>query len=371
MMRVSDSLLSRFTEPRRDALWGHIYLTPELEAITQSTPFMKLHRICQLGPAYLCYPGATHTRAAHSFGVYYLARRILLRLLEEGSGSYVSREGLVSMLCAALLHDIGHFPYAHSLKELPLLDHEKLSAQIIRAEPLKSLIGKTGGDPYFAAAIIDLGLEGGGNPELAFYRKILSGALDPDKLDYLNRDARYCGLPYGAQDVDYVISMLHPHQQRGVEIDARGIPSVESVLFSKYLMYRSVYWHHRVRAATSMVKKAVYEGLNDGVLAAEELYGLDDDGLFALLASRAHPAFELAARVKAGQLFSLENEFRYNEDEHGQLLDLRRRAGREAEIAGELSRVYKRHIPARHVVIDVPEPVVFDADLWVQDEACG
>ena len=117
---VRSALLEGYTEPIRDVLWGHIYLTPALAALTGSPPFMRLHRIMQLGPALRVYPGATHTRASHSIGVYHLARRLLSHLAEEGADKWLSPEGVKSFLCAALLHDLGHFPYTHSLKELPL-----------------------------------------------------------------------------------------------------------------------------------------------------------------------------------------------------------------------------------------------------------
>jgi HD superfamily phosphohydrolase len=368
MSKAIDALLSGFTEPRRDTLWGHIYLTPALEAVSESETFVKLHRIAQLGPAYLCYPGATHTRAAHSFGVYYLTRRLLLHLAEEGADEYMTEEGVMAMLCAALLHDCGHFPYTHSLKELPLLEHETLSARTIVSEPLKSLIAKTGADPAMCAAIIDLHPAGALNEELAVYRQILSGVLDPDKLDYLNRDAHYCGIPYGTQDVDYIISMMHPHKTRGIEIDARGIPSVESLLFSKYLMYRNVYWHHRVRCATAMIKKAIHSGLKDGILDEEELYNLDDRGLFTVLDSRRHPAFALADNVRQGRLFMLEKEFRYDETAHSGWENLEKRGELEAEFAHELSRRKGRTIHAGQVLFDLPERVVFDTGLLVQGE---
>ena len=207
---VYAALQNGYTDPIRDVLWGHIYLTPELAALTKSGPFMRLSRIFQLGPAYAVYPGATHTRAAHSIGVYHLARRLLLNLANRGAEAWLSPVGAVSFLCAALLHDLGHFPYTHSLKELPLRRHEALTAEIILREPIKSLVAKAGGDPSLTAAIVDTELPLGNEGELVFYRKLLSGALDPDKLDYLNRDDRYCGVPYGAQDVDFILSRLYP-----------------------------------------------------------------------------------------------------------------------------------------------------------------
>ncbi len=369
MPAVRAALETGFTEPIRDPLWGHIYLTQELAALTASSAFAKLARIQQLGPTAAVYPGATHTRAAHSLGVYHLARRLLRSLLERGADSWTSPEGVRSFLAAALLHDLGHFPYAHSLKELPLEDHEALTGALILALPLRDLVGKAGADPYLTAAIVDKSLPIRGSAEALFYRTLLSGVLDPDKLDYLNRDARYCGVPYGAQDVDFIFSRLIPHPERGVDIDSKGIPSVEAILFAKYLMYRSVYWHRGVRAATAMVKAAVKAGLEDGVLASEELYGLDDAGLFALLASRAHPAFALAAAVREGRIFQVIAEFPYDETAHAGLAALGSRSYYEAELAGELALPLSRRIDKGELIIDLPEPISFETGLRVADKA--
>ncbi|MDR2097331.1 MAG: HD domain-containing protein, partial [Spirochaetaceae bacterium] len=317
---VEAALREGFTEPVRDTLWGHIYLTKELEALTRAGAFVRLHRIAQLGPANFRYPGATHTRAAHSLGVYHLTRRMLSVLCDRGAAEWLSFCGIRSMLCAALMHDAGHFPYAHSLKELPLASHEKLSGSLIRSEPVASIIASAGGDPDFTAAIVDGSIDAKGVPEILFYRKLLSGSLDPDKLDYLNRDARYCGIPYGVQDIDFIFSMIYPHPERGVDIDERGIPSIESILFSKYMMYRSVYWHRSVRCATAMVKKPLLEGLIQGFLSAEDLYNLTDMELFSLMArmlERGHSLFKLGVRAYEGQMFSLAAEFPFDDSGGG------------------------------------------------------
>ncbi|GHU84172.1 phosphohydrolase [Spirochaetia bacterium] len=378
------ALREGYTDPIRDVLWGHIYLTPALAALTKSAPFMRLGRIYQLGPAFAVYPGATHTRASHSIGVYHLARRLLHNLAERGADAWLSAAGVRSFLCAGLLHDLGHFPYTHSLKELPLRSHEELTASLILTEPLKSLIGAAGADPYLTAAIVDTRLSGsscGESPgisagpssdrELLFYQKLLSGCLDPDKLDYLNRDARYCGVPYGAQDVDFIFSRLHPHQERGIDIDTRGIPSVESLLFSKYLMYRTVYWHRTVRSATSMIKKALLGGLADGAINTEELYGLDDQGLFSLMTSRDHPLFHLTQQVKDGRFFAAVAEFPFDEDVHRDLADIAKRSRYEEALAAELSRAMSGPIPPEDLIIDVPEPITFETDMHVLDGDAG
>jgi len=361
-------LSEKFTSPVRDVLWGHIYFTPELTALINSAPFTRLHRILQLGPVYHVYPGATHTRASHSMGVYHLGRRLLQNLVERGRADWISREGALSFLCACLLHDLGHFPYTHSLKELPLRTHESLTGEIILSEPLKSLVSGCGADPALTAAIIDRELSGGTAAELLFYRRLLSGCFDPDKLDYLNRDARYCGVPYGVQDVDFILARLIPCPERGVVIDSRLIPNVEAILFAKYLMYRTVYWHRQVRAATSMIKKALLDGLESGLIAGEELYGLDDQGLFTLL--REKTGNFLAEAVWKGSLFTVAAEIPFIEADHACLRDITRRSQYEEQLAGEFRR-RGIQLGRNDLIIDIPEQISFETGLFVTDENCG
>ena len=369
---VRSALLDDYSEPVRDMLWGHIYLTPALASIADSPPFTRLHRILQLGPTFRVYPGAAHTRASHSFGVYHLGRRLLNHLAEKGADEWLSFEGVKSFLCACLLHDSGHFPYTHSLKELPLREHESLTGDLIRAEPLKSLVSASGGDPYFAAAIVDTKDPfGGGNSEIRFFRKLLSGALDPDKLDYLSRDGRCCGVPYGAQDVDFILSRLHPHHKRGVDIDSRGVHAVESLLFSKYLMYRAVYWHKSVRAATAMVKKALLCGLESSSIAAEELYNLDDQGLFSLAREHLGRFSSLVEAVSNGRLFITAVEIPFDSNVHAKRLELTRRLQLEESLANEISSVFGKSISGDEIIVDLPEPISFESGLFVADSNCN
>jgi HD superfamily phosphohydrolase len=378
---VQAALTEGFTDPVRDVLWGHIYLTPALASLTASAPFTRLCRIQQLGPVYLVYPGATHTRASHSIGVYHLGRRLLQNLAERGAERWLSGEGVNSFLCACLLHDLGHFPYTHSLKELPLRSHESLTGEAILAEPMKSLVGKTGASPEFTAAIVDNAVSAESSGELQFYRKLLSGCLDPDKLDYLNRDARYCGVPYGAQDVDFILSRLYPHPERGADIDSRLIPNVESVLFAKYLMYRTIYWHRQVRSATAMIKKALITSLESGVLTGEELYGLDDQSLFMLLRDKTSNRIDnradsradgtasgiLAQSVWEGRLYAAAAEIPFIEAEHACLRDIRSRSRHEEALAA-CFRAAGVPLGEADLIIDVPEPASFETGLFVLDE---
>jgi len=348
----------------RDPLWKHIFLPDALYEATNTKDFLRLHGIKQLGPSYLVYPGATHTRAAHSFGVYEVASRLIKNLIQKGARNWVSREGMQSFLAASLFHDLGHFPYTHSLKELPLLDHEVLTGEIILTEPLRSIIGKTGANPEQVAAIVDTSKDCS-DVETLFYRKLLSGVLDPDKLDYLNRDAFYCGVPYGIQDTEFVLAKLIPHKERGIIIDSSAMLSCENVLFSKYLMYKAVYWHKNVRIATAMMKKTLYTALKEGILEAKELYSIDDQGLYSLLESKTYfDELECADAVQNKAFFKVLYECPYNESYklHRDLEDLEKREKIEKKIAKKIG------CKAAQILIDVPERISFESDLYIRDE---
>jgi HD superfamily phosphohydrolase len=358
-------LASDFTEPIRDPLWGDVFLSPELSRIALSPPFAKLGRVKQLGPAFLVYPGATHTRRSHSIGVFHMARRLAWALAAKGQLDFCTREGLSAYLVAALCHDLGHFPFAHSLKELPLLPHESLTARELLAEPLASLIRAAGALPEAAAAIVDetrpLDPGDGSSREIRFFRSLLSGVLDPDKLDYLNRDAFYCGVPYGIQDSDFILQRLAVGPGDLLAIEERGLMSVEGLLFSKYLMYRSVYWHKGVRSATAMIKKAVLQALGEGLIRPEELYGLDDEGFYSMLRGLEYPSIALADAVFEGRIYStiLDLPFDGGDGSHAALLDLGSRLEAEAALAKEGG------IGALDLVIDLPEPISFETELTV------
>lgn len=354
----------------RDPIWKHIWISDELQAIIRSKPFLRLQRIKQLGPTSYIYPGATHTRAAHSIGVYYVAKRLLDVLVERGASEWVTQEGKNSFLAAALLHDIGHFPFTHSLKELPLKDHEILSSINIEQEPLKTLISRYGANPYMTSRIINTETNIDCDDETKFYRKLLSGVLDPDKIDYLNRDAFYCGVPYGLQDTDFIISQVFPHKKNGITIRAKGILSVESILFSKYLMYKSVYWHRQVRIATAMMKKTLYFALKQEILAPEQLYNIDDEGLFYLLDTHDFEEKSLALNVRNHSFYKIIAEFHFHQFSNFEynLEDLDTRFNIEKQLADRLSSLCGTTFLPIDILIDIPENISFESDLIIHED---
>ncbi|MDC7225522.1 MAG: HD domain-containing protein [Spirochaetales bacterium] len=360
---MKDSILkylnSDFTEPIRDPLWQNIFLSKGFKQLVSLEPFQKLAGIKQLGPAYHVYPGATHTRLSHSLGVFHLARRIISRLVGHPDCIVLTLEGVKSFLCAALLHDLGHFPYAHSLKELPLKDHEVLTGEIILSEPLCSCIENViGASAKKTAAIVNFEMPHENDKEVIFFRNILSGVLDPDKLDYLNRDAFFCGVPYGIQDTDFAISKIVPTES-GIGINSQGITAVENVLFSKYLMYRTVYWHKTVRIATAMIKKAVITALTEGIINNDDLYGLTDNDFFNRYTGDFHPVMQLITAVNKRNLYKCVYEVPFSADNslHQSLCSLEART--------EFEKNNTSNCGCSDLIIDIPEPISFEVNLPV------
>ena len=283
----------------RDPLWNTIRVDPIAARILDTAAFQRLRYIRQLGFAHLVYPGATHTRFDHALGVYHLAVTAL-RLLEEREGVDGSPwEGRELVPYAALLHDIGHYAFSHALEELEADripgDHEKVSARFFRSPELAQALEPLGAD---APERIHRMIRGEGSSPLA---GLVSGSLDLDKMEYLRRDARFCGVPYGEVDVDRLLQGLailrDPESGRHeVGIQEKAVSSLESLLFAKYQMFRNVYWHHAVRAATALYKRIVEETVESGLLRSEELVGPTDEELLYEIARRGEVVSEARPR---------------------------------------------------------------------------
>jgi HD superfamily phosphohydrolase len=265
--------LSQF-EVIRDPLWNNIRLEPEALAVIDTPAFQRLRYVRQLGHAFLVYPGATHTRFEHALGAYHLACR-------------VTKEPHVQL--AALLHDIGHYPFSHALEEAGLPRHEVLAERHLQTGPLAATLERIGAP---ATTLLPL-IQGTSASPLA---GLVAGSLDVDKLDYLSRDAKMCGVPYGVIDVDRLLTSLTMTPM--LALHTKGLAALESLLFAKYQMYRNVYWHHAVRSATSMFKRLVRRAISAGRVTADDIAVATDDGLSHELQQRDQTGLARALRER-------------------------------------------------------------------------
>ena len=359
-------LYDGFSHSVKDPLWGNVAMNEGFKRMLEVEEVQKLARIKQNGPTYHIYPGSVHTRLDHSIGVYHLSREIMISIASKTEALPLSKVGILSFLCASLLHDIGHFPYAHSLKELAMREHEEIAGDLIMHEPaLKNAIEEIGASAEMSAAIIDKGLECD-DEEVKLYRTILSGPLDPDKLDYLSRDAYFSGVPYGTQNTDYIIKSLD-YRKHHLVLEEDAIVSIEHVLFSKYLMYKTIYWHKGVRSATSMIKKAILSALRDKVISYEDLY-YKDDSEFALMREKYsdYEPFCLISRVEHNRLLEKKVELPLSAiptlTEMALSLETREDAER---ILYERLRGKYPTLREYETIIDIPEPISFESDMMI------
>jgi HD superfamily phosphohydrolase len=284
----------------RDPLWNNIRIDAESLAVLDSEPFQRLRYVRQLGHAFLVYPGATHSRFEHALGTYHLARRTLALLRERGELDRVDSDEVVLIRLAALLHDIGHYPFSHALEEAGLPSHETLALTHLHHDALREILDKTG-IPNAESRLARL-ITGQSKSSL---QGLVSGSLDLDKIEYLTRDARMCGVPYGTVDVDRLLHSITlvelPNGSLTVAVHEKGISALESLLFAKYQMYRNVYWHHAVRSATAMFKRLVREAIERKSVDINSLARSTDEDLMEAL--RRLPDTPIAARLRHRRLY--------------------------------------------------------------------
>ncbi|HEY8062415.1 MAG TPA: HD domain-containing protein [Gemmatimonadales bacterium] len=334
----------------RDPLWDNIRLEPAAAAAIDTPTYQRLRYVRQLGHAFLVYPGATHTRFEHGLGAYHLARLALARLQDGGELAGIDERECLAVRLAALLHDIGHYPFSHALEEAGLASHESLGARRLHEGALGELLRSLGGERLIEA-IAGL-IEGTSESALA---GLVSGSLDLDKIDYLSRDARMCGVPYGVVDVDRLLASVTLVEladgRREVGVHEKGISALESLLFAKYQMYRNVYWHHAVRAATCMFKRAVRTTLASGSIGLSEIEAATDGTMDALLIERDPTGLAMALRERRLYKRALDLPASHVPDDLPPWLwnDPARLAEAEEALAGELG------LPAGGVLIDYPE----------------
>ena len=232
----------------QDPLYGQIAVAdPLLLGLIDSRAVQRLRHIRQLGVSYLTFLGAEHSRFSHSLGAMTLMGRALQHL-EQEEGIKIGRAGRELALAAALLHDIGHCAFSHTLETALIGHHERMGVRLLREEPeLKRRLGPKG--PR-VAALMEGKLAGA---EARLIHDLLSSQLDVDRLDYLVRDAHYTGVNSGSVDLGRIIASFTVHRGR-LAVKERGLLAVEEYFLARYFMYWKVYYHKTSRALELLFK---------------------------------------------------------------------------------------------------------------------
>ncbi len=243
-----------------DPVYGFITIDhPLILELIRNPYYQRLRRIQQMGFANLVYPGAVHTRLHHSLGAYHLMCNALSTL--KGKGISITEDEELGAKVAILLHDVGHGPFSHALENILIenLDHESVSLRIMQL-----LNQKMSGALDIAIAIFT------NRYPKKFLHQLVSGQLDVDRMDYLNRDSFFTGVSEGVIGYDRIIHMLTVHEGE-LMVQEKGIYSIEKFLVARRLMYWQVYLHKTVVSAESMLVKIIQRA-REKISVGEKIY---------------------------------------------------------------------------------------------------
>ncbi|UCF13058.1 MAG: HD domain-containing protein [Thermoplasmatales archaeon] len=361
----------------RDPIHGNIQVKDYFVDLLETPEIQRLYNIKQLGFAHLVFPGAHHTRLEHSLGTYKIASQISEILNIEDSERNI-------LTCAALLHDIGHGPFSHTLESILMekfgVDHVDLTEKLvlgeyeifesdekkfIKSQSVNQILNKNNMDKEGIVKIIR-----GKTYRKSYLSQILNSTIDADQLDYLIRDAYYTGVAYGMIDIERLLQTLIIHEGN-LTIKRKGVSVVENILMARDLMYSSVYFHKTVRIAELMLSKAL-EGLPD--TEPFEFFRMTDAEIINKLMKMGDFRYEIITRIKYRRLFkqAYSASF-YDLDKQDMnviknLENVNERRQKERELENAFN------IPKGHLIIDIPrlellkaEPRIDKTDISVID----
>jgi len=299
-------MILEFTGEITDPIHKYIPITDLEKKLIDTEFFQRLRKIRQLAGAHLVYPSAQHTRFEHSIGAMHLAGLAAESLLNKG---YITcKEDVESLRIAALLHDIGHGPFSHLFeevlreKESNNINHEIIGKRIIKETIIIDILDKYGYDGDYVCKLSF------GESQKMFYDEIIAGSLSVDIMDYLPRDSFFTGAEYGKVDYHRLISSLEVLSNGHLGIDKSAINSLESMLISRYQMFKAVYFHKTVRAGEVMLLHSLISAdkqLNFSNFTIEEYLDYTDDKTIDIICSLKENKFasELALDYKKRNLF--------------------------------------------------------------------
>ncbi|MFN8291567.1 MAG: HD domain-containing protein [Chitinophagaceae bacterium] len=264
-----------------DPVYGFITIDhPLILDIVSHPVYQRLRNIHQMAFAHLVYPGAVHSRLHHSLGAYHLMCIAIAEL--KSKEVEISPEEELGAKVAILLHDIGHGPFSHALEQELIKDvhHETISLLL-----MEKLNGEFNGQLKTA-----IGIFTGKHPK-RFLSQLVSGQLDVDRMDYLNRDSFFTGVAEGVIGYDRILKMLAV-KDGNLVVEEKAIYSIEKFLISRRLMYWQVYLHKTVLCAEKMLQKILQRAVEIKAKAPSPFLNLFLEGGEKIKAGVQHWLFE-------------------------------------------------------------------------------
>jgi HD superfamily phosphohydrolase len=323
----------------RDPIHGAIEITPDERALVDSPQFQRLRNVKQLGFADLAFPGATHTRYSHGLGAMAVATKVFDALAPKLDIDLDDRERFRQTLrLAVLFHDLGHAPLSHATESImppveqlrvpdwvyPTVprgrraDHEDYTLKMVLDSGLAAEIRRRmdGIEPAHVAALICGRAPPGPDPFrsrgrdlLPILRQVVSGELDADRMDYLERDSFFTGVNYGKFDRDWIIQNLAAVERDGrvhLALQHRAVFAFEDFLLSRYHMFLSVYFHYGSVGYEVLLQRYCETSGGEYALPADidEYLGHDDVTLIAALRASSNPWAKRVVRRQGYRLLA-------------------------------------------------------------------
>ncbi len=301
----------------REPVHGDVYLTHEELILLDTAPMQRLRGIKQLGAAWLVYPGAVHTRFDHSIGTVHVAQRMIESIersfeLDPGGTIAIREEEARLIRIAALLHDVTHLPYGHSIEDqVRLFERHDTAHRYARALGSGSELGRALaelGVREEVEAILVPGEARSRRPIPPCWSQLVSGTIAADILDYLARDAYFTGLRLQVDPrltsyfkVDRATGNLYIDLAKHELLREDILSEIVRMLEARYYFSERVYYHHAKVAADAMLSRAVEIALREGLLAENDLHDQTDASLLDLLDRRVERA-KPAARDRVREL---------------------------------------------------------------------
>jgi uncharacterized protein len=221
-----------------------------LSKLIDTPAFQRLRRIRQLGTANVTFHAAESSRFTHSIGVMAIARRAFDRIANAYPQLKPHRP---VVLCAALLHDIGHGPFSHTAEEIFGSQHEQWTERILQ----ESLPIRTALNAFHPALLENIVQVYHKKHPVPLVWQLVSSQLDCDRLDYLMRDSYFTGASYGKIDLDRILmAMGYDPVSQQLVVARKGMAAIEHYLIVRYFMYAQVYNHPKNIAATWILNQA-------------------------------------------------------------------------------------------------------------------
>lgn len=251
----------------RDVVHSDIFFEKKYFEIIDTAEFQRLNRIKQLSCEYLVFPGATHTRLAHSLGVYFVMDKLIHHFtgVLKDLGYQVTEEEKELALCAALVHDLGHGPFSHSFENIfPVKSHESWTTEILQEESteIHQVIIKNFGKEFLDALVDLISKEYAGHRQggiLSIISTLVSSQVDADRMDYLLRDAYFTSVTNGNFDLNRLIRSLgveqSPRDSFIIYIHEKFMATLEEYILARYYMHKEVYQHSVKRQMEGILKK--------------------------------------------------------------------------------------------------------------------